>query len=73
MPDETQQRERHRTIIDDARREGIGEAEEGTAPVVPSYADAEPNEVTDLGVDEPVVPEDLQGEPPHRHDPDDDR
>ena len=66
MSDEREKRERHRTTIDEARRQGIGEPEDGDAPTVPSYADTDPVENTDLGVDEPVVPEDLQGDPPKR-------
>ncbi|HYH13122.1 MAG TPA: hypothetical protein VD789_12260 [Thermomicrobiales bacterium] len=66
MSDDKEQRERHRTTIDEARQEGIGEPEEGADPSVPSYANTEPNEIIDLGVDEPVVPERLQGKPP-RH------
>lgn len=66
MPDDREQREQHRTTIDEARQQGIGESEKGTAPSVPSYAEADPNEVVDLGVDEPVVPEGFQGKPP-RH------
>lgn len=66
MPDEKTQRERHRTTIDDARRQGIGNPEQGDTPEVPSHADTEPGEITDLGVDEPVVPEKLRGDPPKR-------
>ncbi len=62
MNDEKERmRERQRTMIDDARRQGTGEAEEGIDPVVPSYTN--PGGVSDLGVDEPVVPKDRQGKP----------
>ena len=54
--------ERERTMIDEAREEGIGEPEEGIEPTVPSYA--ETGGVSDLGVDEPIVPRRLRGDPP---------
>ena len=57
-------RERERTTIDEARRQGIGEPEPGEEPVVPSYADTDERDVSDLGVEEPVVPEELRGEEP---------
>ena len=53
---------RERTTIDEAREQGIGEPEEGIEPTVPSYTD--PGGVSDLGVDEPVVPGPLQGDAP---------
>ncbi len=52
--------ERERTTIDEARAEGTGESEEGIEPAVPSYTDR--GDVSDLGVDEPVVPRDERGE-----------
>lgn len=54
--------ETQRTTIDEAREEGIGKPEEGLEPTVPSYTDT--GDVSDLGVEEPVVPRRLQGEPP---------
>lgn len=51
-----------RTTIDEARDEGIGEPEDGLEPTVPSYTDT--GDVSDLGVDEPVVPRHLQGDSP---------
>jgi hypothetical protein len=53
---------RERTTIDEARGQGIGEPEEGIDPAVPSYTDR--GDVSDLGVDEPVVPRTLKGAPP---------
>jgi hypothetical protein len=61
--DREETRRRHRTTIDDAREQGIGEPETGSEPTVPSYTDT--GEIVDLGVDEPVVPRDQQG----THDP----
>jgi hypothetical protein len=49
---------RERTTIDEARQQGIGTPEEGMEPTVPSYTD--PGGVSDLGVDEPVVPKSRQ-------------
>lgn len=60
--------ERERTTIDEAREEGIGKPREGTEPVVPSYTDT--GDVSDLGVEEPVVPKDKQGAHPERQTPD---
>lgn len=57
--DDIQRRER--TTIDEARDQGIGEAEDGMDVPVPSYADD--GGTSDLGVDEPVVPRPLRGEP----------
>jgi hypothetical protein len=51
---------RERTTIDEARKQGIGTPEEGIEPTVPSYTD--PGGVSDLGVDEPVVPKGKQEE-----------
>jgi hypothetical protein len=51
---------RQRATIDEARDEGIGEPEDGVELAVPSYADT--GGVADLGVDEPVVPKDAQGD-----------
>ena len=65
------ERERQRTTIDEAREQGIGDPEPGAEPVVPSYADTDERDVSDLGVEEPVVPEKLRGEPP-RQDPEED-
>jgi hypothetical protein len=59
--DKERELERQRITIDRAREQGAGEAEEGIDPVVPSYTD--PGGVSDLGVDEPVVPKDRQGKP----------
>lgn len=53
---------RERTTVDEAREQGIGEPEEGIDPAVPSYTDR--GGVSDLGVDEPVVPKPLRGAPP---------
>ena len=53
---------RSRITIDEAGKQGIGEPEEGIELPVPSYTD--PGGVSDLGVDEPVVPIPLQGDPP---------
>lgn len=53
-------RERQRATIDDAREAGIGAPEDGVALPVPTYTDT--GGVSDLGVDEPVVPKDAQGE-----------
>jgi hypothetical protein len=58
------EKDRQRTTIDEARQEGIGEPEDGAETVVPSYADTSERDVSDLGVEEPVVPEDLQGDDP---------
>lgn len=52
-------REQQRAPIDGAREDASGEADEGVALSVPSYADT--GGVSDLGVDEPVVPKDVQG------------
>ena len=57
-------KQRERTTIDEAREQGIGEAPDGVELSVPSYADD--GGTSDLGVDEPVVPKPLRGEPsPH--------
>jgi hypothetical protein len=63
MPPENQKdiQKRERTTIDDAREQGIGEAEEGIDLAVPSFADD--GGTSDLGVDEPVVPKPLRGAP----------
>ena len=53
---------RSRTTIEEAGKQGIGEPEEGIELPVPTYTD--PGGVSDLGVDEPVVPRPLQGNPP---------
>ena len=53
---------RSRTTIEDAGEQGIGEPEKGIELPVPSYTD--PGGVSDLGVDEPVVPRPIQGNPP---------
>ena len=53
---------RSRTTIEEAGKQGIGEPEEGVELPVPTYTD--PGGVSDLGVDEPVVPRPLQGNPP---------
>lgn len=53
---------RSRTTIDEAGKQGIGEPEEGVELPVPSYTDS--GGVSDLGVDEPVVPIPLRGSPP---------
>lgn len=52
---------RSRTTIDEAGKQGIGEPEEGVELPVPSYTDS--GGVSDLGVDEPVVPIPLRGNP----------
>ncbi len=52
---------RSRTTIEEAGKQGIGEPEEGIELPMPSYTD--PGGVSDLGVDEPVVPRPLQGHP----------
>ncbi|HEV2127927.1 MAG TPA: hypothetical protein VGR22_04840 [Thermomicrobiales bacterium] len=64
MPRDDKERvqKRERTTIDEARAEGIGEPEEGIEPAVPTYTDR--GDVSDLGVDEPVVPRDERGEKP---------
>lgn len=56
MSDEKREevQKRERTTIDEARKQGIGTPEEGIEPTVPSYTD--PGGVSDLGVNEPVVP-----------------
>lgn len=53
-------RKRHRARIDGGRAPSSPEGDEGVSLSVPSYADT--GGVSDLGVDEPVVPEDVQGE-----------
>lgn len=53
---------RSRTTIEEAGKQGIGEPAEGIELPVPSYADS--GGVSDLGVDEPVVPIPLRGDPP---------
>jgi hypothetical protein len=53
---------RSRTTIEEAGKQGIGESEEGIELPVPSYTDS--GGVSDLGVDEPVVPIPLRGSPP---------
>lgn len=67
MPSDDRERiqKRERTTIDEAREQGTGEPEPGIDPAVPSYAD--PGGVSDLGVDEPVVPPDDRGEDPPEH------
>jgi hypothetical protein len=50
---------KQRAPIDAAREDGPGEEQEGVSLSVPSYADH--GGVSDLGVDEPVVPKDAQG------------
>lgn len=52
---------KHRARIDGSREDGLDEVSDGTRPSVPSYADS--SGVSDLGVDEPVVPKDVRGEP----------
>ena len=54
--------ETQRTTIDEAREEGIGKPEGGLEPTVPSYTDT--GDVSDLGVEEPIVPRHLQGDSP---------
>ncbi len=51
-----------RTTIEEAGKQGIGEPEEGIETPVPSYTDS--GGVSDLGVDEPVEPVPLRGNPP---------
>lgn len=53
-------RAREDTTIDEARHQGIGKAEDGEVMDVPSVAD--PRGVSDLGVEEPIVPEPLREE-----------
>lgn len=62
MPPKNQKdiNKRERTTIDEARQEGIGDAEDGVELNVPSFTD--PGGTSDLGVEEPVVPEPLRGE-----------
>lgn len=64
MPEESREeiQKRSRTTIEEADEQGIGEPEEGVELSVPSYSDA--GGVSDLGVDEPVVPIPLRGDPP---------
>jgi hypothetical protein len=57
--DDIQKRER--TTIEEAGEQGIGEPEEGMEPTVPTYTDS--GGVSDLGVDEPVIPGPLRGDP----------
>ena len=52
---------RERTTIEEAREQGIGEPGDGVEPTVPTYTDS--GGVSDLGVDEPVVPGELRGDP----------
>jgi hypothetical protein len=52
---------RSRTTIEEAGEQGIGEPERGIELPMPSYTD--PGGVSDLGVDEPVVPRPLRGAP----------
>jgi hypothetical protein len=52
-------KKRERTTIHDAREQGIGEPEEGVELKVPTYTES--GGVSDLGVDEPVVPPPLRG------------
>lgn len=54
--------ERERTTIEEAREQGAGVPESGRDPAVPSYTD--PGGVSDLGVDEPVVPRGERGRKP---------
>lgn len=54
--------ERERTTIEEAREQGTGDQEAGRDPAVPSYTD--PGGVSDLGVDEPVVPREERGRKP---------
>jgi hypothetical protein len=51
---------KQRAPIDGSREDALGEEDEGVSLSVPSYADT--GGVSDLGVDEPVVPKDAQGE-----------
>ncbi len=53
---------RSRTTIEEAGKQGIGQPEEGVELSVPSYSDA--GGVSDLGVDEPIVPIPLRGDSP---------
>jgi hypothetical protein len=52
-------KEQQRAPIDGGREHAPGDADEGVELAVPSYADT--GGVSDLGVDEPVVPKDVQG------------
>ena len=63
MPKESREeiQKRSRTTIEEAGEQGIGEPEEGIELPMPSYTD--PGGVSDLGVDEPVVPRPLRGAP----------
>jgi hypothetical protein len=63
--------ERERTTIDEAREQGTGEANDGVELTVPSYADD--GGTSDLGVDEPVVPKPLRGEPSPEPEDDEER
>ena len=58
--DDIQKRER--TTIEEAGKQGLGEPEEGVELSVPTYTDS--GGVSDLGVDEPVVPGPLPGDAP---------
>lgn len=64
MPEESRKeiQKRSRTTIEEAGKQGIGEPAEGIELPVPSYTDS--GGVSDLGVDEPVVPVPLRGDPP---------
>ncbi len=64
MPEESREeiQKRSRTTIEEAGKQGIGEPADGIELPVPSYADS--GGVSDLGVDEPVVPIPLRGDPP---------
>ena len=57
--DEDKIRKQHRAPID-PEGEDASDDDAGVSLSVPSYAD--PGGVSDLGVDEPVVPKDVQGE-----------
>ncbi len=57
--DEEAIKERQRAPIDGTGDDASGEEREGVSLSVPSYADT--GGVSDLGVDEPVVPKDVQG------------
>lgn len=51
---------RERATVDEARKQGIGEAPEGESLDVPSVV--EDDRASFPGVEEPVVPESLRGE-----------
>lgn len=64
VPEESRDeiQKRSRTTIEEAGKQGIGQPEEGVELSVPSYSDG--GGVSDLGVDDPVVPIPLRGDPP---------